>query len=152
MKTFAKSACFVLLAAWAGGATSLAQTTPPAATTTNRPAAATKLPSRRYSGKIFSVDSKAKTITLQGGVKIVISITDKTRIIKAKKPATFDVLAADQAVTGIERLDAAGKWYAETLNVGDPRKPLDEPVPKTFVAPAKTNAVKTNAVKTNAVH
>jgi len=141
MKTFAKSACLVLLATWAGSAMSLAQTTPPAATPTNRPAAATKLSSRRFSGKILSVDSKAKSITLQGGAKIVIVINDKTRIIKAKKPATFDVLAADQAVTGIERLDAAGKWSAETLNVGDPRQILDEPVLKTFVPPVRTNAV-----------
>ncbi len=139
MKTFAKSACFFLLAAWAGSTTSLAQTSAPAQAT-NRPAAATKLPARRFSGKILSVDSKAKSIALQGGVKIVILITDKTRIIKAKTPATFSALAAEQAVTGIERLDAAGKWYAETLNVGDPRQPLQEPVLKTFVAPVKTNA------------
>ena len=98
MKTLAKSACLVLLAAWAGSATSPAQTPSPAAPSTNRPAAATKLPSRRFSGKILSVDSKAKTITLQGGAKIVILITDKTRIIKAKKPALFDALAAAQAV------------------------------------------------------
>ena len=51
---------------------------------------------------------------------MVIGITDKTRIIKAKKPGptTFDDLAADQEVTGIEPMDAAGKWQAETLDRG----------------------------------
>ncbi len=138
MKTFTKTACLILLAGWSGSATTQAQTNAPAATTTNRPATMTKLPSRRFSGDIQSVDSKAKTITLQGGIKIVIAITDKTRIIKAKKPATFDVLAAGQAVTGIEQL-AAGKWQAQTLNVGDPRQIPDEPVGKTFVPTVKTN-------------
>jgi len=145
MKTFAKTACLILLAGWSGSATAPAQTNQPAATTTNRPGPATKLPSRRFGGNILSVDSKAKTITLQGGIKIVIAITDKTRIIKAKKPATFDALAAGQAVTGIEQLNG-GKWQAQTLNVGDPRQIPDEPVGKTFVPTAKTNAVKTNAV------
>jgi len=136
MKTFAKSACLVLLAAWAGNAVSSAQTNPPAATT-NPPAAATKMTTRRFSGKILSVDIKAKTITLQGGAKAVVAITDKTKIIRAKKPATFDVLAADQAVTGIEQRDAAGNWQAETLNVGDPRQLLTEPPPKVIIAPDK---------------
>jgi hypothetical protein len=148
MNTFVKTVCFVLLAAWGGSAVALAQTPPPAAGATNRPAATTKLPSRRYSGKIQSVDSKAKTITLQGGIKIVITITDNTRIIKAKQPATFDVLATNLTVTGIEQLDATGKWQAQTLNVGDPRQIPDEPVGKTFVPSVKTNAVKTNTVTT----
>ena len=119
---------------------------PPAAGATNRPAATTKLPSRRFSGKIQSVDVKAKTITLQGGGKVVIAITDNTRIIKARAPATFDVLATNLTVTGIEQQDPTGKWMAQTLNVGDPRQIPDEPVGKTFVPSVKTNAVKTNTV------
>ena len=115
----------------------MAQTNTPHLSTTNPPATATKMPSRRFSGKILSVDIKAKTITLQGGAKAVVGVTDKTKIIKAKKPATFDVLAADQAVSGIERLDASGKWLAETLDVGDPRAALDAPVPKAVIAPEK---------------
>lgn len=145
MNTFAKSTCLVLLAAWAGSATSLAQPAPSATTPTNRPATAAKKPTRRFSGKILSVDSKTMTITLQGEAKIQVGLTDKTRIIKAKKTATFDALAADQAVTGIEHLESTGKWLADTLNVGDPRQPLDEPITKTFVPPPKTNTVKTNA-------
>ena len=139
MKTFFKCACLILLAAWAGSAASLAQTNSPSAAT-NQPAAAMKRP-LRYGGKILTVDSNAKTIMLQGEGKVVIGLTDKTKIIKDKKPATFDVLAADQAVTGLGHKDAAGKWMADTLNVGDPRQPLAEPVLKTFVAPPKTNAV-----------
>jgi hypothetical protein len=146
MRTFSKSACLVLLAAWAGSALSSAQTNP-AAATTNSPAAATKMPTRRFSGKILSVDVKAKTITLQGGAKAVVVITDKTRIIKAKKPAAFDALAADQAVTGIEQMVAAGIWQAETLTVGDPRGLLEAPVPKTFVAPAASFMFSVSEVK-----
>jgi hypothetical protein len=114
-----------------------AATNPPATAATNPPVAATRMPSRRFAGKVLSVDAKAKTVTLQGGAKAVIRINDKTRIIKSKKPATFDVLAADQAVSGIERLDASGKWNAETLDVGDPRQVLAEPAPKVVVAPDK---------------
>jgi hypothetical protein len=136
MKTFANSACLVLLAAWAGNAVSPAQTAPPAAApATNATAAAARMPSRRFSGKILTVDTTAKTITLQGAAKVVVGITDKTKITRAKKPATFDVLAADQAVVGIERQDAAGLWHAETLNVGDPRQLLTEPAPKVVIAP-----------------
>ena len=137
MKTIAKSACLVLLAAWAGSALSSAQTNPPAASAPNPPAAGAKLTNRRFSGKILSVDSKAKTILLQGGAKAVIAVTDKTKIIKAKKPAAFDVLAANQEVSGIERLNADGIWQAETLNVGDPRRVLTEPAPKVVIAPDK---------------
>jgi hypothetical protein len=143
MKTLAKTFCFVLLAAWGGSAVAPAQTPPPAPASTNQPAT-TKLPSRRFSGKIQSVDVKARTITLQGGGKVVIAITDKTRIIKARAPATFDVLATNLTVTGIEQQDPTGKWLAQTLNVGEMRQIPDEPVGKTFVPSVKTNAVKTN--------
>jgi hypothetical protein len=150
MKTFAKSACLILLAAWAGGTMALAQTNlPPAALTnrppivapppaakphvsssaaiTNPPAPVTRVPSRRYSGKILTVDAKTRIITLQGGEKAGIGITTNTMILKDKKRAAFDALAVGQSVSGMERRDATGKWQAETLNVGDTRLVLDEP-------------------------
>jgi hypothetical protein len=148
MKTFAKIACLVLLAAWAGGATAPAQTTlqpgvtnrapivaPPtakphvsgSAAITNPPAPVTRVPSKRYSGKILTVDTKTQIITLQGGEKAGIGITTNTMILKEKKKAAFDALAVGQLVSGMERRDAAGKWLAETLNVGDSRLILDEP-------------------------
>jgi len=137
MKTFAKTACFVLLVTCAGSAMSLAQTAPPAATTAKPPAAAVKTLSRRFAGKILSVDAKAKTVALQGPAKVVLVLTDKSVITKVKTPATFDALAADQPVTGIERQDASGKWQVESLHVGDPRQLLTEPAPKVVIAPEK---------------
>jgi len=160
MQKFVKSACLVLLAGWIGSDTSLAQTNLPAPGSTNRPPVPRRS-IRRFSGKILSVDRQAKTITLIES-KTVIGISDKTRISKAntrlsKKPTTFDDLAADQLVTGNYHQDSDGKWQADTLVVGDPRQPLEQPVPKTFVAPVRTNTVRTNAVptstvSTNAVH
>jgi hypothetical protein len=74
---------------------------------------------------------------LQAADKVGIGITDKTKIVMAKKPATFEMLAAGQVVTGLERQDASGKWLADTLNVGDQRQVLAEPPPKVVVAPEK---------------
>jgi hypothetical protein len=155
MQKLAQSACLVLLAGWIGSDMSLAQTNLPAPGNTNRPPVERRI-MRRFSGKILSVDSQAKTITLLES-KIVIGISDKTRISKAKtikstKPSTFDDLAADQLVTGNFHQDSDGKWQADSLVVGDPRQPLEQPVPKTFVAPIRTNAAPTNTVSTNAVH
>lgn len=121
----------MLLVTWAGSAPSLAQPARPASTTNSLP--------RRFSGKIASVDNKTKTIILQGAAKVEIVITDQTKIVKAKKPAAFDALTAGQMVNGRERLDTTGKWEAETVNVGDQRQPLAEPIPKTFVVPNKQN-------------
>ena len=154
MQKIAKSACLILLAGWIGSDTSLAQTNLPAPGNTNR-SPVPRRSIRRFSGKILSVDSQAKTITLLEG-KIVIGISDKTIISKAKtiksaKPTTFDDLAADQLVTGMYHQDSDGKWQADTVVVGDPRQPLEQPVPKTFVAPVRTNTVRTNAVPTNTV-
>jgi hypothetical protein len=148
MKTFANIACLVLLAAWAGGATPPAQTNlPPGVTNrtpivapptakphvsgsaaiTNPPAPVTRVPSKRYSGKILTVDTKTQILTLQGGEKAGIGISTNTVILKDKKKAAFDALAVGQSVSGMERRDATGKWLAETLNVGDTRLILDEP-------------------------
>jgi hypothetical protein len=168
MKTFAKSACLVLLTAWGGVGSSLAQTNVPPSTNfpqlygdskanpapnaahpgaiTNPPSATAKPVAKRFSGKILSLDSKTKTMTLEDPSNVGIAINDQTKIIKARKTAAFADLAAGQQVVGMERQDAAGHWYAVSLNVGDPRQILDEPIPKTFIPPPpKTNAVKTNA-------
>jgi hypothetical protein len=154
MQKLAQSACLVLLAGWIGSDTSPAQTNLPAPGNTNRPTVVRRN-MRRFSGKILSVDSKAKTITLMES-KLVIGISDTTTISKAnttksRKRSTFADLAADQLVTGMYHQDSDGKWQADTLIVGDPRQPLDQPVPKTFVAPVRTNTGRTNAVRTNAV-
>ena len=147
MKPFAKSACCLLLAAWAGNASSMGQALPSATAATNPITAGSRMPTRRFSGKILSVDTNAKTVALQGGAKAVLGITDQTKIIKAKKPATINDLAPDQAVTGIERLDASGKWLADSLDVGDSRAPLEAPVPKTVIAPMAPSTFSAGEVK-----
>jgi len=147
MNTFAKGACLALLAAWAGSASSMAQAIPSVTTATNPATPGGRLPSRRFSGKILTVDTNAKTVTLQGGANVVFGITDQTRIIKAKKPATINDLAPDQKISGIERLDASGKWQAETLDVGAPRAPLAAPVPKVVIAPVSPSTFSAGEVK-----
>jgi hypothetical protein len=152
MRTFSKSAWLVLLVALAGGVTSLAQTNPPAALGTNKSSAlvtftsrnpvsskdtitntpkpaTTRVTSRRYSGKILSVDTNARVITLQGGEKAGIGIPADTKIVKDKQPATIVALAVGQSVSGMERRDRAGNWLADTLNVGDARQPAWEEEP-----------------------
>ena len=84
---------------------------------------------RRYSGKILTVDTNARVITLQGGEKAGIGITADTKIVKDKQPATLAALAVGQPVDGMERRDRAGNWQADTLNVGDTRQPAWEEEP-----------------------
>jgi hypothetical protein len=152
MRTFSKSAWIVLLAALAGGVTSPAQTNPPAALTNSKPSGlltftsrnaesskatitntpkpmTTRVTSRRYSGKILSVDTNANVITLQGGETAGIGITGNTKIVKDKQPATIAALAVGQSVSGMERRDRTGKWQADTLSVGDARQPAWEEEP-----------------------
>lgn len=147
MKPFAKCACYVLLAAWAAGASALAQALPSVTSATNPVAPGGRMPSRRFSGRILTVDTNAKTVALQGGANVVFGITDQTRIIKARKPATINDLAPDQEISGIERLDASGKWQAETLDVGAPRAPLAAPVPKVVIAPVSPSTFSAGEVK-----
>jgi hypothetical protein len=147
MNTFAKSACLALLAAWAGSVSSMGQALPSAVAATNPITAGGRMPSRRIAGKILSVDTNTRTVALQGGAKAVFGITDQTKIIKARKPATINDLAPDQEVSGIERLDASGNWQAETLDVGAPRAPLEAPVPKVVIAPVSPSTFSVGEVK-----
>jgi hypothetical protein len=95
-------------------------------TISNPPVPTTRVPSRRYSGKLLGVDTNAHLITLQGGEKAGIGITDKTQIVKDKQMTNINALAVGMSVSGMERRDATGKWNAETLNVGDTRQPMEE--------------------------
>jgi hypothetical protein len=126
MKSLAVRVAVFLLAAWGCGSLLLAQTNTPAAT--NNPSSTVFKPmSKRFSGKIASVDAQAKTIALENTIKDEIQMTSRTRIIKNKQPATFDALAAGQQVTGIKRQDTNGNWMALTLTVGDPRQIPTDP-------------------------
>ena len=135
MKTIAQCAALTLLIAGAGSTASQAQTAP----------AGPRPTPHRYSGKLFAVDPKGMSITLQAD-KSVITIADTTKLVKVGKPAKFDDLAVGQTVTGVDHKDTAGNWVADSVNVGAVRQIPDAPAPKAFVAPPRTNAPpKTNA-------
>jgi hypothetical protein len=129
MKTFTKCAAQILLAAVVGSTTCLAQTAPA------QPVPATTRPApHRFSGKVTTIDPKAKIVTIQPD-KLLIAVTDTTKIIKLKVAAKFGDLAVGDTITGFDHKDASGNWVADSLNVGQARQVLDAPAPKTFVAP-----------------
>jgi len=136
MKSIARCAARILAFVCAG-TVALAQTAPAQPTpTTPRPAP------HRYSGKITTIDPKTKSLTILPD-KLVINLTDTTKIVKLKAPAKFEDLMVGETVTGFDHKDAAGNWVADSLNVGPARQVLDAPAPKTFIAPPPKTA--TNA-------
>jgi hypothetical protein len=123
MKNFARNSCLFLLAAGLATGAVLAQTnTPSTSTSTNRPARAPR--PVRYSGKIASLDTQAKSFILEGPAKDELLISSTTRITKAKQPATFEDLAVGQQVNGTKRMNASSNYVALTVVVGDPRPPV----------------------------
>jgi len=130
MKSFAKRACLFLLAALAGGNLALAQTN--AAATTNKPTATAPRLSKRFTGKIASVDAQAKSFSLERtasdpAASAPTLVNAQTTITKDKKAATFDDLAVGQAVTGAKHQDADGRWVATAVNVAVPKPPTVDP-------------------------
>jgi hypothetical protein len=124
MKSFVKRVCVLLLASWAGGNLVMAQT---AATATNKQVATAPRLTKRYTGKIASLDAQAKTFILQGAPADPTEVTSDTKITKDKKPATFEELAVGQMVTGAKHQDADGKWVATAVNVAVPKPPTVDP-------------------------
>ena len=139
MKALLKS-CLVLLAALTLSAfTANAQTdstAPATPSTTNKPASSTKAKSKRYSGKITSVDESAKTITftLPGGTTHTVHINSKTRPMKKNgEPATLADATVGEHVSGSYHVDDSGDWIATTVNIGAAKKATPPPT-----APAST--------------
>jgi hypothetical protein len=122
MKLLAK-ACLALLAALSMTAfTANAQTD---STSTNKPPVAAKPRPKPYMGTIASVDATAKTITvtLTSGASQTIHIGSKTKIKKDMEPATLADAAAGQKVKGSAHKDDSGDWVANTVNIGETKKP-----------------------------
>jgi hypothetical protein len=129
MKTFVRNSRLFLIAACAAAHVALAQTTAPAGT--NQPPTGSRLPaSKRFSGKIASLDPKAKSFTLEGPVKDEILTASTTTFTKNKQPATFEDLAVGQQVNGMKRPDASTNWVASRVIVGAPRQIPPEPPAK----------------------
>ena len=71
-----------------------------------------------FQGKISALDKIAMTITLEGKEKNrTISVTSKTKIMKAGKPATFDDARVGEEVAGQLR-NTDGKLEASSLRLG----------------------------------
>jgi len=112
--------CLILFASLAL-AVSPSQAQTDSSTAANKPAAPAKAKYKSYSGKIASVDNDSKTVTLQGTKKREIKITSKTKIYNDGEPATLADAAVGLHVSGRERQDADGTWFATTLRIGEPK-------------------------------
>src|SRR5665213_293553 len=72
---------------------------------TNAPAATPKPKAKRFTGKIASVDSDAKTITLEGPTAKTIKITSHTKIYNNGQPGTLADAAVGLHVSGASHQD-----------------------------------------------
>src|SRR2546426_9662799 len=75
---------------------------------------------RPFSGKVKAVDKTAKTVTLEGEKAQVFQITSETKILKERKPATFDDITVGEHISGRIRESADGKLETLLMNVGAP--------------------------------
>jgi hypothetical protein len=123
MKSLAKICLVLLTAVTLAAFTTQAQTDSSSASTNTPPPATPRPKSKRYIGKITSVDTDAPTITitLASGASQTIHITSKTRIRKDHQPATLADVAVGSKVFGAEHQDESKNWVATTLNIGEPR-------------------------------
>jgi hypothetical protein len=139
MKSSFAKICLVLLTAVIMAAFTTNAQTNSSETSTNMPPAKPKLKSKRYAGKVDSVDSNVKTITFTSasGVTQTFHITSKTRIKNEGEPATFADVAAGLKIFGAEHKDDSGDWVATTVNIGEPKK---KAAPPAASAPADSTA------------
>jgi hypothetical protein len=132
MKSFAKIGVVLLAALTLAAYSSNAQTASTAPSTNNPAAAKPKPKSKKYAGKVVSVDNDAKTIavTLSSGASQTIHVTSKTHIRKDGQPATLADVTAGEHIYGSEHQNDAQDWVATTVTIGEPKK----------AAPAGTNS------------
>ncbi len=78
---------------------------------------AKKVKYRPFRGTIKSIETQAKTITLEGAKAQQFQIISETKLNKDGKPITFDQLAKGDRLGGRAREAANGKWDAVTINV-----------------------------------
>jgi hypothetical protein len=73
-----------------------------------------------FHGKVRAVDSKARTLTLQGKEKDrVFQLTEQTKIQRDGKPETLEEVRPGESVGGLARESSAGVWELVTLNIGE---------------------------------
>jgi hypothetical protein len=140
MKSITKI-CLILITALTMAAYT-AQAQADATTTTNTPAAKPKPKSKRYAGKVTSVDQDAKTITLTAaGKDHTLKVTSATVIKKDGEPAMLTDVTVGEHVYGQERVNDAGDLVARTVNIGQP-KPKAAATPPPTAPPAAPPADK----------
>jgi len=72
-----------------------------------------------FRGRIVSVDTAGKTITIEGKEKNrVIHITSQTKILKAGKAATLEEATAGEQVAGQVSRSAEGREEASSIRLG----------------------------------
>jgi hypothetical protein len=123
MKLILKSACLFILTLCASSHVALAQTNAATIPKTNSTPRMTK----RFDGKIATLDKQAKTFTTETATNEVTLINAQTRILKDRKPATFEDLAVGQTVTGSKHPDASGAWVAISVSVAIPKPSTNDP-------------------------
>ena len=74
-----------------------------------------KQPTLPYHGKLVSVDTKAKTLTVG---TLVLLVSDHTRIVKDGQPAMLEQGIVGENVTGAYRKYDDGKLHAVSINFG----------------------------------
>jgi hypothetical protein len=126
MKSLAKISLVLLAALTLTALTTNAQTSSPAAST-NAPAAKPTL--KRYAGKIASFDKDANIlkVTLASGDSQSIHIVAKTKVRKDGQVTTLTADAVGEKVRGSMHKDDSGDWVANTVVIGEPKKPAAAP-------------------------
>jgi hypothetical protein len=123
MKSFAKVCLILVTAVTMAASTARAQADSSATSTNTPPAAKPKPKAPRFNGKITSVDSDAKTITITmaNGTTHVLHITSDTKFKKDGEPAVMADATVGQKIRGAYKKDDSGDWVARTVDIGEPK-------------------------------
>jgi Cu/Ag efflux protein CusF len=144
MKSFTK-VCVIVLASLTLAVTSgHAQADATATSTNTAPPAVKKAKSKRFSGKVASVDNDSKTVTLAGATAKTVKITSKTKIYNEGQPGTLSDVTVGAHVYGQEHEDADGNMVASTLRIGEPKRRTPPPSATTPASPDTTNPASPN--------
>jgi hypothetical protein len=100
----------------------LAPDVPAATVLTNAPAkgaeAAKKGRGLPFHGNVAAIDTRSRTVTMEGKKQRMFRLTAETKIHKDKKETTLAALAVGDYVGGYARETADGKLELVTLNIG----------------------------------
>src|SRR3954471_10039658 len=84
-----------------------------------------------FHGNVAAIDTRARTVTMEGKKQRMFRVTADTKIHKDKKETTLATLAVGDYVGGYARETADGKLELVTLNIGSApgkSKPASKPV------------------------